>query len=143
MQEEKLWNEFMKDLLIDKINNFEWKNIKSCTIDAIYNGKDYLEIPESIEEIVFGPQFNDNINNLVIPRSVNKIYFQSEFCQNISELKINDNVILIFYKINKITAESLPNNIKYIGIVELTFPLINLPSSLEWVATSSIKLDIS
>ena len=130
MQEEKIWNKYMSLLRFDELNSIEWKNLKVCIIDTLFDGKEYLKIPEGVEELIFSVKFNENLDNLIIPISVKNIQFNENFSQDLSKFKINDNILINFSEINKLCAETLPLNLKYLGIVMLKFPLTNLPSSL-------------
>jgi hypothetical protein len=129
--EELIWNKYMKKLRFDELNKCEWINLKTCYIDTMYDGKEYLKIPKYIEKIYFTKNFNEKIDNLEIPNSVHTIYFSKWFDNNLFNLKINDNVVLEFEKLNKNPADSLPVNLKTLILDYLDFPLENLPPTLE------------
>jgi hypothetical protein len=130
MTEEQIWINFMKKNMIEEINSTKWSQIKKCHIISLSNGKVFLQIPDCAEELRFSAIFKGGVTNLKIPQSVKQIYFYDFSQVDLTDLIINDKVILHFEKIPKISASTLPRNLKYLIINYLDFPLINLPNSL-------------
>ena len=130
MNEEQIWINYMKKNMIAEINSTKWYHIKKCHIISLTDGKANLQIPDCVEELRFSAIFKGGVSNLKIPNSVKLIYFIDFSRVNLSDLIINDDVVLHFEKIQKISASTLPRNLKYLIINDLDFPLIDLPTSL-------------
>ena len=133
MNENQIWKKYMRELRFDELNRYEWKQIEICTIDTLFDGKEYLKIPKCAIELVFGSSFNEKLDTLEIPSSINRIHFNSVYTHDLSKIKISDDCIFNFSRINDKILNNLPSNLKYLGVVELTQPLTNLPSSLSWL----------
>ena len=130
MTEEQIWIKFMKKNMIEEINSTKWSQIKKCHIISLTNEKVFLQIPDCAEELRFSAIFKGSVTNLKIPQSIQLIYFIDFSRVDLTDLIINDEVILHFENIPKISASTLPRNLKYLEIDYLYIPLINLPTSL-------------
>ena len=85
--------------------------------------------PESLQNINFGDDFNQPIENVKWPKSLKSITFGWHFNQNIPNL--DENIKLIFAKLNDKFANNLPNNLLDLEIISVDKPLMNLPINLK------------
>lgn len=109
------------------------KNIISITFENNVSIDDVI-IPDLVQNIRFGHEFNQPINNVKLPIALQSIIFGWKFSQSLNDVKFPKSLKNITFEgeyPKSLTNVILPDELQTFRFRNLSFPLLNLPSSLK------------
>lgn len=115
---------------------YEIDNIKTLMLNN-YNKK-ITKLPKNLVNFYTGNAFNQSINNLVLPDSIEKLVLGSNFNRIIEKFPSNLRYLEFGRRFNK-PLTNLPDGLKSLYLNgEFNYPLDNLPKSLRFLSLFGI-----
>jgi hypothetical protein len=130
------FNQHIENLkLSDEVENIYIGHTFNKSIENFY-------IPKNLKYLEIGNSFDQDINNLKFTYNLDSLTLGKSFNKSLKNITINTHTYLILKKANLNTINNLPDNLKYLIIENLNYPLLNLPEALVFLEVMDFYYDL-